>query len=241
MEGGRFVLCGRVDRIVKIEEKRISLDRIEYRLMQSPLVREARVLVRSGDRDRVAAFVVLSDHGREASASMGKQAMNHLLREHLAEAVERIALPRSWRYLDTLPVNAQGKTTHAELSALLDAPATRPMQPHRQLVEKQAQRVLFELTAPHNLLYFDGHFPGTPILPGVAQVEWAVMFSRECFDLPPVFHGIHALKFQQIIRPETVFSLELLHDPAKGSVSFKYFSSAGMHASGRLAFGAPDV
>lgn len=242
MDDGRFILRGRIDRIVKIEEKRISLDRIEARLMQSPLVREARVLVRTDERDRVAAFVVLSDQGREAFSTLDKHALNNLLREHLADTVERIALPRRWRYLDALPVNAQGKTTYAELNALLDdvAPA-RQMLPRRRLIEKEAQRALFELTAPHDLLYFDGHFPNTPILPGVAQVDWAVMFSREYFELPPVFRGIHALKFQQVIRPEAAFSLELLHDAAKGSVSFKYFSSVGVHASGRLVFGAEHV
>ena len=242
MDDGRFILRGRIDRIVKIEEKRISLDRIEARLMQSPLVREARVLVCTGERDRVAAFVVLSEQGREVFPTLDKHAFNNLLREHLADTVERVALPRIWRYLDALPVNAQGKTTYAELSALLDdaAPA-RQVLPHKRLIEKEGQRALFELTAPHDLLYFDGHFPNAPILPGVAQVDWAVMFSRECFELPPVFRSIHALKFQQVIRPESAFSLELLHDAAKGCVSFKYFSPIGVHASGRLMFGAEHV
>jgi acyl-coenzyme A synthetase/AMP-(fatty) acid ligase len=38
---GGFVLAGRADRIVKIEEKRVSLSAIEQRLLASPLVREA--------------------------------------------------------------------------------------------------------------------------------------------------------------------------------------------------------
>jgi len=238
MDDGRFILQGRIDRIVKIEEKRISLNQIEARLMQSPLVRETRVLVRDDARRRVAAFVVLSEQGREVFAALDRHAFNNLLREHLADAVERIALPRHWRYLDALPVNAQGKTTYAQLSALLD---DAPALPHRRLIEKEATRVLFELNAPHDLPYFDGHFPGTPILPGVAQVDWAVRLSRECFDLAPVFRGMQALKFQKIIRPETAFSLELAHDPAKGSVSFKYFSASGVHASGRIMFGEEDV
>lgn len=241
----RFTLHGRADRIVKIEEKRISLDLIEARLLQSALVTEARVIVATGSRERIAAFAVLSAAGRAALADGGKLALNLRLREWLAEAIERVALPRSWRYLDTLPVNAQGKTTHAELTALLndaDTPAAeRPTMPHKRLVERDALRAVFALEAPSDLLYFDGHFPQTPILPGVAQVEWAMQLARECFTLPPQFCGMHALKFQRVIRPAMPFSLEMLHDPAKGSVVFRYFSTEGSHASGRLMFGAAHV
>lgn len=238
-----FLLQRRVDRIVKIEEKRISLDTIETRLAKSPFVAAARVLVIEGKRQTIAAFVVPSSAGRKVLSEVGKFAFNSRLRDCLADAVERIALPRSWHYLDALPVNAQGKTTYAELTALLDKeqPPAQPVLPHRRLLEKDAQRAVFELVAPQELLYFDGHFPGSPILAGVVQVDWAIAFGRECFELPGVFRGIHALKFQRVIRPDRPFTLELLHDPIKSSLTFKYFSSTGQHASGRIMFGAADV
>lgn len=241
----RFTLHGRADRIVKIEEKRISLDLLEAHLLKSALVAEVRTIVATGSRDRIAAFVVLSEAGRDALAVHGKLALNLRLREWLADVVERIALPRSWRYLDALPVNAQGKTTQSALMALLDdagAPApARPTLPHQQLLEKTPLHALFALEAPPELACFDGHFPQTPILPGVAQVEWAMRLARECFTLPPQFRGIHALKFQRVIRPAMPFSLEILHDPAKDSVAFRYFSEDGPHASGRLMFGDAHV
>ncbi len=237
---GRFLLKGRVDRIVKIEEKRISLDAIEAQLMTSPLVREVRVIVIEGKRQQVAAFIVLSDSGRRVLAESGKLMLNRMLREILAQSVERIALPRTWRYLDALPVNTQGKTTHAQLAALLDVaePSARPTMPRRRLLESDAQRALFELSAPANLLYFEGHFPDAPILPGVVQVEWAIAIGRECFNLPPAFRAIHALKFQQVIRTEMNFMLELLHDPVKASLTFRYSSQETQHASGKIMFGA---
>jgi acyl-coenzyme A synthetase/AMP-(fatty) acid ligase len=240
-EGGRFLLQGRVDRIVKIEEKRISLDAIESRLIASPLVTDARMLVLEGQRQRIAAFAVLSTEGRKQLAEIGKLAFNRLLRDTLGDAVERVALPRRWRYLDALPVNAQGKTTHAELLALLEDKPARPTLPRQRLLEKEAQRAVFELIAPHDLFYFDGHFPAAPILPGVVQVDWAIAYGRQCFDLPPLFRGIHALKFQNVVRPEMPVTLELLHDPVKSCLTFRLSSPAGQHASGKILFGTPDV
>lgn len=236
----RFMLQGRVDRIVKIEEKRISLDAIESQLLASPLVREARVLVVDGNRQRIAAFVVLSPEGCNLLAKKGKLAVNRLLREWLSRSVERVALPRLWRYPDALPVNAQGKITHADLMALLDE-KPGPTMPLEKLMEQEPHRAVFELTAPLNLFYFDGHFPGAPILPGVVQIDWVIAFGRRCFDLPPVFIGMQALKFQQVIPPGLPVTLELIHEQAKSCLTFKLSSLAGQHGSGRILFGAADV
>jgi acyl-coenzyme A synthetase/AMP-(fatty) acid ligase/3-hydroxymyristoyl/3-hydroxydecanoyl-(acyl carrier protein) dehydratase len=240
-DDNRFVLQGRLDRIVKVEEKRISLDAIERQLAESPLVAEVRVLAHEARRHRIAAFIVPSAQGRHVLAEDGKLAVNRLLRDTLIHSVERVALPRSWRYLDALPVNAQGKTTHAELLALLDDSVVRPTLPRHRLVEKDELRAVFELTAPHDLLYFDGHFSGAPILAGVVQVDWVIAFGRQCFDLPPHFRAIHALKFQHVIRPEMQVTLELIHDVAKASLAFRFSSASVQHASGRIIFGSSDV
>jgi 3-hydroxymyristoyl/3-hydroxydecanoyl-(acyl carrier protein) dehydratase len=235
-----FLLKGRVDRIVKLEEKRISLTAIERHLILSPMVMDARVLVVEGRRPRTAAFVVPSVQGHRKLVEVGKLAFNRILRDVLSQSIEQVGIPRVWRYLDALPVNAQGKTTHAELIALLDDKPLRPKLPFQRILEKNAQRAVLELAAPHELVYFNGHFPDMPILPGVAQVHWALFYGRQCFDLPAVFRGIHALKFQRIIAPEKPFLLELVHE-TKSSLSFKITSREGTHASGRLMFEASDV
>lgn len=235
---GGFLLRGRADRIVKIEEKRISLDAIEAALLASGLAREARVVqVAAPGRQVLAAFVVPSEAGQAMLAGEGRAAVSSRLRTQLAAGLEAVALPRRWRYLERMPVNAQGKTTQAALLALLDE---RPRHPRLRLLEQEREqeraRVLLELTVPADLLYFDGHFSVAPVLPGVVQVEWAVHYGRRYFDLKPSFGGMNALKFQQMIRPEQPLQLELVHDAAKGQLQFRYFSSAGSHASGRILF-----
>lgn len=241
---GRFLLQGRSDRIVKIEEKRISLDAIEAVLAASKLVAEVRVLPCpevAGQRQQLAAFVVASELGRTVLAEGGKLALNRLLRGALGGVAEAVALPRRWRYLEQMPLDAQGKITQAGLLALLGSTGERPRTPHLHLLEQAPQRVVLELNLPSNLFYFDGHFPQAPILAGVVQLDWAIACGRQYFDLPPRFLGMHALKFQHVVRAGHPLRLELLHDVQKGSLNFRYLSDTGQHASGRILFGADPI
>jgi acyl-coenzyme A synthetase/AMP-(fatty) acid ligase/3-hydroxymyristoyl/3-hydroxydecanoyl-(acyl carrier protein) dehydratase len=250
-----FYLRGRADRIVKLEEKRISLDQIERLLLASPLAAEVRVLVHhelpsssslslslSSRRERIAAFVVPTDAGRAILEQQGKLAFNTQLRAVLADAIESVALPRLWRYLDALPANTQGKTTVAALTALLEqAPVPgskkRPLWPEQTVLQRDDRSVILQLHVPPDLLYFDGHFPGAPILPGVVQVDWALALGRQYFDLPAHFRALQALKFQRVVTPGATLTLELDNDTQKNALAFRLHSAGGQHASGRILFG----
>ncbi len=247
-----FVLRGRADRIVKLEEKRISLTGIEELLAASPLVADARVLVHQGKRARqyIAAFVVPSQAGGDLLRGQGKLALNAALRATLAGAIEGIALPRLWRYLDAMPVNAQGKITQSALLALLESPAapgvlpvrpvpTAPTMPIVTPLQLTAQHVQLSLQVPPDLLYFNGHFPGAPILPGVVQTDWALALGRRHFALPPRFLGVNALKFQRVITPGMTVMLDLQYDADKATLAFRLHSAGGQHASGRFLLGPP--
>ena len=241
-DGDRFVLLGRSDRIVKIEEKRISLSAIEAALLATPLAAEARVLLcdaQAGERQKVAAFVVCSAAGRALLAAEGKLALNRRLQQALQGRVEAVAMPRRWRYLDQLPINAQGKTTQALLLALL-APPAKPRLPEVRAMEGGGHALTLSLFVPADLFYFDGHFDGAPLLPGVVQVDWAHHYARLHLALPVRFRAMHALKFQQPVLPGSAVRLELDYDTQKSSLQFRYVSQAGQHASGRLVF-YPDA
>lgn len=239
----RFILLGRSDRIVKLEEKRISLDAIERGLCASPLVQAAKVLLHTPALQRAgtAAFVVLNDEGREVLARDGKNGLVRRLKTALTASVSAIAMPRHWRYLDALPVNAQGKTPQAQLLMLLEEKNTavpRPTMPPCELQHRDADTVVLTLDIVPDLLYFDGHFTAAPVLPGVVQLDWAIDFGRRYFDLPANFKSIHALKFQQVVRPATTITLELQQDQARGRLCFRFHSANGQHASGQIAFTA---
>jgi acyl-coenzyme A synthetase/AMP-(fatty) acid ligase len=122
-EDGSFELLGRQDRIVKIEEKRISLSAVEQGLAFSGLTLEARALALEGGEARaeIGAVVVLNEKGLAMLATQGKHALNLALREAAAARVERVGSPRRFRYVDAIPLNAQGKAELKTLSALFAA------------------------------------------------------------------------------------------------------------------------
>jgi len=118
---GRFRLLGRLDRIVKLEEKRLSLPDMEAHLATHPWVHEAALLVREGTRRHLGALVVLSEAGRQAVAAHGRAACAQAFRQHLGHWFEPVLLPRRWRYPAALPYNERGKLAVADLVALFDS------------------------------------------------------------------------------------------------------------------------
>ncbi|OJT18124.1 4-coumarate--CoA ligase [Archangium sp. Cb G35] len=232
-----FELLGRGDRLLKLEEKRVSLSALERTLLEGGLLREARVLpLEEGHRLTLAVVAVPSEAGWKLHGEGGKRALNQALRQQLTSRFEPSAFPRRFRYLEAMPVNSQGKSTEAALAALFD-----PRRPRARVLEQSAGRALLTLEASADSPYFEGHFPGTPILPGVTQVHWAIHFGRELFTLPPDFLRLAALKFQRVIQPGTSLTLELTWKKERGSLDFKLTSDAGVHASGRIVFGGANV
>jgi len=88
------------------------------------------------------------------------------------------------------------------------------------------------------LVWFQGHFPETPILPGVVQLNWVRISAAQLWPE----HGhwlsrasqLEAIKFQQIIRPGDCVQLNLQLQPERQRVNFKYSAQEKVFASGRL-------
>ncbi|MDF3888453.1 AMP-binding protein [Cupriavidus basilensis] len=238
-EGG-FTLAGRADRIVKIEEKRVSLTQVEQTLSASPLVQEARVVLLELDvGTRLGAVVVPSASGAAILAGKGRAALLAALRECLAQAVHAVALPRRWSFAETLPCNTQGKTTEAMLRDVF----RRVLPTVRWEPAVDALAASAELEVGEDLAVFDGHFPGTPIVPGVAQLDWIMALAPERLPVPPRvrFRRLEALKFQAVIVPGTTVRMALTWQPERSVLAFRLSSAGGPHASGRFVFGETDV
>lgn len=112
---GLFHLLGRRDRIIKIEEKRVSLSEIERRLLALPEIADVAVvpIVRAG-RLVLGAVVVLKD-----PASSLKKYKSHW-RDTLKQWLEPVAIPRYWRSVESIALNTQSKRAWAQLQELFD-------------------------------------------------------------------------------------------------------------------------
>ncbi|PTU01978.1 AMP-binding protein, partial [Pseudomonas sp. HMWF031] len=229
---GRFELLGRLDRIVKLEEKRISLPMLEKALMEHEWVVEARLGVVQENRASLGALLVLSESGLHALRNQGRRTLTQALRQHLSHHCEALALPRRWRLLRQLPLNSQGKLPQADVEALLLAPRPKAPQVLEQ-VEAQGEWSL-QLAVPPDLAYFSGHFPRAPVLPGVVQVEWALKLGQQLMNLPEKFAGMEVLKFQQLVRPGDEVQLHLRFDPVRSKLYFAYRNETATCSSGRI-------
>lgn len=228
---GRFRLLGRADRIVKIEERRVSLDALERALDEDAEVEAVRVLVLPGPREQLAAVVVPADPALLDGGEASRRAFAQRLGARLAVGHDAVTRPRRWRLVPSLPINAQGKVTVAALAALF-----QPMMPVPVWEQRDAACATLRMTLDPALQPFQGHFPQAAILPGVAQLDWAVRFGRQAFAIPTAFLRMDVVKFQQVARPGDELTLQLDWDAARNVLSFRYTSSHGVHASGKLVF-----
>ena len=120
LKSGQFKLLGRLDRIIKLEEKRLSLDELEHHLASSEWVNDVKVIVLPGARQVIGAVVVLSQQGVKYLQSESKLATNKLLKEHALTRFERICTPKKWRFIEQLPYNSQAKLNLKALEHLFD-------------------------------------------------------------------------------------------------------------------------
>lgn len=233
-EGGRFALLGRVDGVVKVAGKRVALREVEERLLAVPGVRDAAALAQPSPGlrgEEIWVAVAASGHTPES------------LRTALSGWLDPVALPRRIRVLEALPREATGKLVRHKLRALFDAPAAPRSRLEPEAEEalpapagREARRLVF--TVAPDLRWFEGHFPGFPILPGVVQLDRLVLVQVERL-WPGVgrVRSVRRLKFMKVIRPGDRIVLDLERDPAAGTVGFTVDGPDGRCASGTLVLG----
>lgn len=233
---GRFILHGRLDRIVKIEEKRLSLSELEQRLTGTPWIAEAFTLTIAKNRDLVGAAVVLAETGLGQLKTAGRNALINQMRALLCQWFEPIVLPRKWLFLDTMPLTAQGKIDQYLLKALLETDTQKL--PQVQAVCIKPDSVELTVKVPEGLIYFPDHFAGYPILPGVVQLAWVEHFGKLFFTIDKPFSQMEAVKFMKTIQPGDELKLSLNWAALTGKLYFNFSSGEGVSSSGRMVYEA---
>lgn len=226
---GRFLLQGRLDRIVKVEEKRLSLAELEQRLLDSGLLADATSLLLTQGRDTLAVIAVIA----ETDLAWSRKALIQQLRASLLPWFDAVVLPRRWLFVNRLPLNAQSKIDQTLLKQWLNFDDKLP---RLQAIHLQNTAIELWLKVPENLVYFADHFADYPILPGVVQIGWAEYFGKSWFAITKPFSALEAIKFVKPIQPGCELSLQLHWDAKRSRLQFQFLSGQQSYSSGRLLY-----
>ena len=226
----RFVLHGRADRRVKILEQFVSLTAVERAFAAHPLVAAVRAEPFGDGVQRLGVLVVPSDAGRSALAGGTYSDVSSRLRRDLLAEVGELAFPRRMRFVRELPVNEQGKTTAADVRNVLAAWCQEPVVLEWSATDASlSARLVF----PPDSKCFAGHFPGFPVLPGVAQLFFMRHFARQAFRDFPDAAEWKRVKFYRIALPGRVLELSVARC-GDGAFEFSFKGEKGSCSSGRV-------
>lgn len=97
------------------------------------------------------------------------------------------------------------------------------MKPHEiERHQAQANHLEIVLHLRADLFWFRGHFAVQPLLPGVAQIDWAMSYALTLLAPGWRFHSIQNIKFQSPLLPENRVTLTLNWQEERQIPSFSY-------------------
>ena len=200
-----FRLLGRLDRLVKINEERVNLAEMEEK-------------VRELGFDDCAIAKMEGQHGDILGCLLvgGRRLSPLELRQLMLPVFPKGTVPKRFRYAAHLPRNAQGKVTAADV-----------------VRELERTRIALRFTGEEH--FFQGHFPGAPIMPGVAQLGMAVEHAKKAYAIGGALKEAKKLKFLHIIEPGHDVAL-LLSRKGENEVAYEFREGESLCSSGTLVF-----
>ncbi len=117
MKDSGFKLLGRVDRIIKLEEKRISLEQLEKTLCEHPMINDAHCTLLKGETRSIIGCILAEDKKWKSVSKIEKV---KTLKSFLLGYFEAILLPKKFRFLEQLPYNEQSKLVKKEILEYFD-------------------------------------------------------------------------------------------------------------------------
>lgn len=212
-----FTLKNRSDRILKIQEKRVSAVEIEDFINNCDIVKECYCLKIF---DKLACALVLDNTKLKNFFASDKKickikSLIEYLKKYLSDKTE--ILPQRWRFLHELPKTERGKIDIEKIEQIFALNLSLP------LVTKYSANVdsaEFEMFFHLSCNFFEGHFNGFPILPGVVQMYFANYFASTAFDVKVRTDIVKKIKFSKLIKPEE--TVKLIFERKDNTINYRY-------------------
>ncbi len=227
IEGNRLTLKGRIDRIVKLNDKRVNLISIENKMLESGLLKDCYCDTHPKFK-RLAALLELSEEGVKLFRNSGKKGvvarLNELLRPEFKNSV------RYFKIVSSLCKNAQGKFLKANFKELLEKSEGPSW-------DKSSDGGVYKFKTKLSpaLGIFTEHFPNLPLLPGFVQLDFVFKFARELGAEVGDQCVVENLKFLKFVRPNDELCIEISQKDEK--VYFEIFCNGTRSAAGRIKLG----
>jgi 3-hydroxymyristoyl/3-hydroxydecanoyl-(acyl carrier protein) dehydratase len=100
----------------------------------------------------------------------------------------------------------------------------------------ESNGIVLAMRIPEGLAYFAGHFDEVPVVPGVAQIQWAVHYAQQYLGLGRSFSHMEAIKFKELLLPGQRLKLSLRYLEGACKLEFHYRSEISEYSSGRIYF-----
>ena len=101
---------------------------------------------------------------------------------------------------------------------------------------RSTERCVLTIRVDNENPWFQGHFPGFPILPGVVQIGWAEHYACMLYGLDGGIATLEQIKFRRPILPGMELTLVLRLDLALHKLRYEYRDAEASYSSGILNF-----
>jgi 3-hydroxyacyl-[acyl-carrier-protein] dehydratase len=108
-------------------------------------------------------------------------------------------------------------------------------------IRKTDDALTAEVHIPPGSRWFDGHFPGAPVLPGIAQLGMVFDLIRHAFQEPVRVVEVSRVRFKQIVGPDDRLVVTVEPRPVRpGSYVFRITRGNELVCSGTMVVASAD-
>lgn len=107
----------------------------------------------------------------------------------------------------------------------------------KDIQKSPSGRISAVVDVPPDSRWFQGHFPGEPILPGVALIEMVYEITCRAQGAGRLMQGLRRVRFKQIIRPHDILDITIsFMDGDEAKSSFQVLLAGEVVSSGHMIF-----